>query len=40
LEFENTRLSYIETDDYETQVNKRRLERIIGPLWAHSLPRD
>lgn len=40
LEFENSRNNFQDSDGYESHEALRRLERVIGPLWAHSLPRD
>ena len=40
LEFETARWSFVDVDVYDAQLTHRKLERIIGPLWAHSLPQD
>jgi hypothetical protein len=40
IDFENQQSSFFDTDMVSFNETKRKIERYVGSLWAHSLPLD
>jgi len=40
IDFENSRVSYIDADAPERFSVRSKIERLVGPLWPRSIPQD
>lgn len=40
IDFENSRIGYRDFDAPEYFAAKSKIERLVGPLWVRSIPRD